>query len=209
MGAAVKRVRSGSGSRVAVGASGKRKVGSPIDKAKGYEIVWKQVSALFEAARPYGNATFVYLIGEVDDGPVKIGLSTDPIGRLRTMQTGNPRRLRVEYVLVGDMATEKLLHEFWEPFAIVSSGSEGKPNAAPGTEWFKHEARIDILPIIADAVGRQIDYLREQTTEYFYRDLEQLVRDAHADSGIVFKVRQQERFLAQGAGYYERRPSRI
>jgi hypothetical protein len=134
---------------------------SPIDKAKAYEVVWNQVGGLFDAARIFDGACFIYLIGEQDDGPFKIGFSKDPIGRLRTMQTGNPRRLRIEYVLVGDMALEKLLHELWESYAILSSASKAKPGAAPGTEWFRPEAREGILPIFADATQRQIAYLRQ------------------------------------------------
>ena len=38
-----------------VGATRKRKFASPLDKAKAYEVVWAQVSSLFEAARPFGN----------------------------------------------------------------------------------------------------------------------------------------------------------
>lgn len=69
-----------------------RRPQSPIDKAKGYEIIWPQVSQLFEAVRHFDNPSFVYLIGEAD-GPLKIGVSKDPIARLRGMQTGNPQRL--------------------------------------------------------------------------------------------------------------------
>lgn len=136
-----------------------RKHDSPLDKAKAYEVVWGQVAPIFEAARPYGNNSFVYLVGE-PDGPVKIGISKDPIARLRTMQTGNPRRLRIEYVLIGDMPTEKLLHEFWEPHAISSLASRSLPGSAPGTEWFKADARAELLPIIETAVRYQLALLR-------------------------------------------------
>jgi hypothetical protein len=82
---------------------------SPLDKAAGHEVAWRRVSDVFDAARQIRNCKFVYFIGEDDDGPVKIGVAKDPISRLRAMQTGNPRRLRVEHVLVGDMDVEKLL----------------------------------------------------------------------------------------------------
>lgn len=180
---------------------------SPIDKAKAYEVVWNQVSGLFDASRNYVDSCFVYIIGEEDDGPLKIGYSKDPIARLRTMQTGNPRRLRIEYALVGDMRLEKLLHELWEPFAIISSRSAGKPNAAPGTEWFTPMARETLLPILADAAHRQSERLR--TPAAGFDELEQIVRDAHADSGFIARGRDEVRLLAQGAGYVVQRPSRI
>jgi hypothetical protein len=109
MGASVKSAKSGN--KVPVGAGSKRQFPSPLDKAKGYEVVWQQVSPVFESARGVGGISFVYFIGESDDGSLKIGTSKDPISRLRGMQTGNPRRLRIEHVLVGSSHLEKLLHE--------------------------------------------------------------------------------------------------
>lgn len=184
-----------------------RKPSSPLDKAKAYEVAWQQVSGLFDAARPYADACFIYLIGEADDGPIKIGHSQDPVSRLRTMQTGNPRRLRIEHVLVGDMGLEKLLHEFWEPHAIISNAKIGKPGAAPGTEWFKPEAREPLLPIIVDAAARQTALML--TREATFPALEQAVRDAHAESGFVARGRDEVRLLAHAAGYSVNRPSRI
>jgi hypothetical protein len=177
---------------------------SPLDKAKAHEVVWSEVAPLFEAARPWLDASFVYVIGEPDDGPLKIGFSKDPIGRLRSMQTGNPRRLRIEHVLVGAMATEKLLHQFWEPHAILSAGSKG----LPGSEWFKPEARKRFRPIIEDAVGFQIELLEsgEQTS---FAELEDVVRDAHRRNGFIPHVVAPTIQLAQGAGYVVSRRQRI
>jgi hypothetical protein len=152
----------------------------------------------------------VYFIGETDDGPLKIGVSKDPISRLRGMQTGNPRRLRLEWVLLGGLAIEKLLHEFWEPFAVLSARSVGKVGAAPGTEWFNPEVRNELVPIIAAAVEQQLLYLQEATTTYAEDDLERIIRDAHADSGFVAQGRDEVRLLAHTAGYViASRPSRI
>lgn len=203
----VQRVKSGS--KVPVGASRKRKVASPIDKAKGYEVVWAQVSALFEAARPFGDMSYVYFIGESDDGPVKIGVSRDPVARLRGMQTGNPRRLRIEYVLVGDAHIEKLLHEMWEAHAIFSARNAGKVESAPGTEWFKPEARALLLPIIATAVPAQIERLSEGgsvTSE----EMESIIRQAHGAHDFVAHRRDEVRMLGSDGGtFVASRPSRI
>jgi hypothetical protein len=187
---------------------------SPIDKAKGYELIWSQVAPLFEATRQVVNASFVYVIGEADDGPLKIGKATDPIIRLRSMQTGNPRRLRLEYVLVGDIALEKLLHDYWETFAILSARGEanrgkGNPNAHPGTEWFKPEARDTLLPIIADAANRQVELLSSGEQHIQIADLEQAVRDAHAESDFVPRIRDEVTLHGAVVGTVTQRPSRI
>jgi hypothetical protein len=149
---------------VPVGASRNARAKSPLDKAKGYEVVWKQVAPLFRrGARPTATPRSSTSSAKADDGPIKIGVSKDPISRLRTMQTGNPRRLRIEYVLMGDTNIERLLHELWEPFAIFSARTAGKPDAAPGTEWFTPDTRKALLPIVRDRQhrsGRQAEGVR-------------------------------------------------
>src|SRR2546423_1912720 len=110
---------------------------SPIDKAHPREVIWANVSEIFETSRGIKGCCFVYAIGEDGDGPVKIGKAKDPIKRLRTMQTGNPRRLRIEAAIVGDRHIEKLLQEIWEAHAIRSIRQETKKDAPPGTEWFE------------------------------------------------------------------------
>lgn len=197
--AAVKPIRSRN--VVPIGASQPRKVASPIDKAKGYEIVWEQVSGIFSATRGIQNPSFVYLIGEAD-GPLKIGVSKDPIARLRGMQTGNPRRLRIEYAVVGHQSLEKLLHEFWEHYAICSPAKTRNPDAAPGTEWFRAEIREQLTPIIETAVEQQIATLMSTAGPEVSGDgMEQIVRDAHVAHGFIATGRDTVRVLAPGAGY--------
>lgn len=54
------------------------------------------------------NSRCVYVISEGPDGPIKIGKSADPEARLRTLQTGNPRQLRMIYAcrFESEMADE-------------------------------------------------------------------------------------------------------
>lgn len=208
MGAPVKPLPKGAKRPLNGGRSRTYKVKSPLDKAKGYEVIWSQVAGVFEAMRPYEGAVFVYVIGEPDDGMLKIGVSKDPISRLRTMQTGNPRRLRLEYVLAGSMILEKLMHELWESHAIVSVRNQGKDNVAPGTEWFNPEARETLLPIIADAAQRQVDFLAQHSGDVRSEDLERLIREAHADSGRVIHKRDEVRLFGV-LGTVVERPSRI
>ena len=48
----------------------------------------------------------------ISDGPdyFKIGVSNDPQNRLSTLQTGNPRQLRIETVIENKPDLEKKLH---------------------------------------------------------------------------------------------------
>ena len=208
MGSAVK-IHTRSGGPVPVGARRARKPKSPIDKAKGYEVVWQQVSDLFDAVRPIQGASFVYFVGEEDDGPVKIGVAKDPISRLRGMQTGNPRRLRIEQVLVGHNTLEKLLHELWESFAIRSAAARRRPDGAPGTEWFRAGIRAELLPIIASAADAQAAHINESTGNLDAETTERIVRDAHIAHGFVAEGRDHVRRLAHAAGYVVSRPSRL
>jgi hypothetical protein len=61
------------------------------------------------------QTSFLYIISEGEDGPVKIGRSRNPGARLCELQTGNARFLRVAacYELTHDEAcdAERSLHE--------------------------------------------------------------------------------------------------
>lgn len=198
------------GGRVPIRAKRVPKFASPLDRAKGYEVAWQQVAPLFEAAREIEDVSFVYFIGEDgDDGPIKIGVAKDPVSRLRGMQTGNPRRLRIEQVLIGRCHLEKLLHELWEPFVIKSVRAQRTVGAAPGTEWFRADARPQLLPIIATAAAEQVSYLLQAEGEVG-AETERIVRDAHVAHGFVAQGRDVSRTLARGAGYVvSGRPSRL
>lgn len=150
---------------------------SPLDKAKPDEVVWGQVNDLFNAARDVrlrGDKPlrFVYVMSEDDEGPVKIGVARNPIDRLRNMRTGNPRRLRLEYVLLGDETVESLLHELWEPFNL--SG-----------EWFRGECRPALFPILHDAAAQQVVYLRSDPQPVRFDDLRALAFDAHGENPLI------------------------
>lgn len=217
MAKAVKEVRTQGGRR-----KGKARLtvesNNLLDKAKGYEVVWPNVAELFKvSAARIENQSFVYAIGEEGDGAMKIGLAKDPIKRLRSMQTGNPRRLKIEHVLVGDRNVEKLLHEIWEGYAIFSNAKRGKFDVAPGTEWFEPHIRAELSPVLETAANAQIDLLlkpavfrwdeEKQETIHAcpvtYESMEDMVRLAHTEHGIPLKRREPVRLLAQGAGYVD------
>lgn len=167
-------------------------------------MVWQRIAPVFDAARRYQDASFVYVVGEDQAGPVKIGTAKNPIDRIRTMQTGNSRRLRIEYVLVGDRSVERVLHELWEPWAIVAAVKEGKIGAAPGTEWFRAEVREQLFPILDSAVELQSGALEVGTTMDV---MERLVRQAHIDHDFIAAGRDEVRLLARQGGYAIPRPS--
>lgn len=161
---------------------------SPLDRARGNEVIWQQVAPLFEAAAAYGAATFVYLICEADDGPIKIGYGKDPITRLRDMQTGNPRPLRIERVVIGGRAVEKMLHQMWLSFAVGGSA---------GTEWFRPEARPQLLPIITTAARLQVKSIRDSPAKPPLERLERFVSVAHKRAEFVVQGRDTERFYSR------------
>ena len=186
---------------------------SPLDKARAHEFQdWERVTPIFKATRSIGNPTYVYFVGEEEAGALKIGLAKDPIKRLRGLQTGNPRRLAIEDVLVGNRETEALFHEMWEEFAIysVNSKHESVVGAAPGTEWFRPEIRERLMPIVADAAAAQADYFVDTDPEnYFLTDLEQIVREAHIDADHVVQGIDRVHLLGSLTGYAVSRTSRI
>lgn len=51
---------------------------------------------------------YVYLVSDGD--AYKVGYSTDPHGRLASLQTGNPRRLRLLFYVPGTPEDEAALH---------------------------------------------------------------------------------------------------
>lgn len=174
---------------------------SPLDKASAHEVVWPQVSDLFNAARTISNPSFVYLVGE-EDGPIKIGLAKDPISRIRSMQTGNPRRLKIEYAVLGDRPVERMMHDFWRPFAIPSARTRDKPDAAPGTEWFRTEARDELCAVVATAVASQVEHLNGPHPGGMVStdDLLEIVWAAHREHDIVLHRREPPRLLAASGG---------
>lgn len=178
------------------------------DKAKGTEIEWDHVALIFNLVEKFsiGETRYVYFIGEQDGGCVKIGVGKDPIARLRSMQTGNPRRLKIERVLLGDMEIEKLLHEMWEPYVVEVPGRQA--DGPLGTEWFKPEIREKLYPIVETAVDKQLEIIGDPE-RMTYNECERLVREAHGAHDHVAVKRHQKRIPAQGAGHLPDRRSRI
>ena len=93
--------------------SGVASVPSPVTEAEAVELDLRNLRR--EHGAPHAGG-YVYLIHMADTAFYKIGMSLDPEMRLRTLQTGNPHRLRIVRVsAVRDMrAAESGLHERFE-----------------------------------------------------------------------------------------------
>lgn len=55
------------------------------------------------------TTSYVYVIGEQDNGPYKVGISKNPKKRLKTLQTGHPKHLVLHAVKETDSSKAKLL----------------------------------------------------------------------------------------------------
>ena len=86
-----------------------------------------------DALRAKSNrGRLVYFI-QSDDGRVKIGFARQPSQRLKELQTGSPRRLRLVGLALGGPATERHLHRLFSDFRIAG-------------EWFHpHELVIEAI----------------------------------------------------------------
>ena len=73
--------------------------------------------------------SFVYFIGGIARGPIKIGTSACPELRLKTLQTGYPYRLAVLASFAGGEEEEEATHQL-----LVEHKLEG--------EWFRRSAEI-------------------------------------------------------------------
>lgn len=78
------------------------------------------------------EAGFVYFIGEMPDGPIKIGIGIDPEARLETLQTGNPRSLVLLGGMPGGINAERILHA-----RFMAQRLRG--------EWFERSPLLDDL----------------------------------------------------------------
>lgn len=70
----------------------------------------------YEKAKKLEDDKKVYVIGCLDKGYCKIGISTYPEQRLKEIQTGCPFKVEVLKVFKGDRNTEKELHKKYKQY---------------------------------------------------------------------------------------------
>src|SRR5262245_40857180 len=80
--------------------------------------------------RRTGALMGIYFIREDDQGPIKIGMAKDPERRLRVLQTGNHKRLRMIAIVPGGRSEEAALHRRFQDLRIEK------------TEWFQPVERL-------------------------------------------------------------------
>ncbi len=74
--------------------------------------------------------SWVYFIQSTQGGPVKIGYSTNPIGRLSTLQTAHAHPLKIIGRMAGGIAVERSLHTLFAADRVRSDGEWFRPSAA-------------------------------------------------------------------------------
>lgn len=74
------------------------------------------------------NGDALYFIQEGDCGPIKIGRG-DPASRLRTLQIGNPRELRIVGCLENVGYTEAFWHRAFEAYSMRGEAQRISDNA--------------------------------------------------------------------------------
>lgn len=88
------------------------------------------LDVLKRARQAAGQTGYVYLIAEGNHtGPVKIGYSTNPVSRLRELQTGNHRTLVLVAMRVGTLADEAALKAKYAEYNLAE-------------EWFTNGSAI-------------------------------------------------------------------
>lgn len=93
-------------------------------------------------AQPAYSVREVYLAQDGKEGPVKIGLSSDPKRRVRELRSTLGRReLRVVATVVGDASVESTLHSRFRGFAVGGPATNGVDGGV-GVEWFRPDPEI-------------------------------------------------------------------
>lgn len=100
------------------------------DHAKGPEIMRRGYG--YERKhwlRRNGDKDFIYFAEAFDANAVKIGVTKDPLGRVKDLQCGSPHELYLLLVVEGGQREEQLLHRDWAKFRIRG-------------EWFRLEDKL-------------------------------------------------------------------
>ena len=72
---------------------------------------------------------YIYFIQQGDDGPIKIGYSTDVTERIRRMRTCSPYEIYIRLVISGNLDFEKNIHKKFKKYKMRG-------------EWFQNTKEI-------------------------------------------------------------------
>ena len=167
----------------------------------GSEINWEYAALRLQGMRR-GAMPFVYFIAEPDPGYVKIGTAVDPVKRLRELQTGNPRRLRIERVIYGNAEHERVLHAYFRGWMAEGKrqATTFKPTHAKDTEWFAPEARERLLEAADRIWDCQCD-LGSENGALTVQQLHEAVGEAMTELGYELRQQDVTRLLGRTSGY--------
>lgn len=96
---------------------------------------------------PLPPQPFVYVIQGDPGGPVKVGHAQNVLGRVAELQTGNPERLNLLFVLPGSTGLERSLQARASDDRVLG-------------EWFTGSATDDLLGFVAGLALWMVDGYR-------------------------------------------------
>lgn len=106
----------------------------------------------------YRPASWIYVVQMGgDDGPVKIGFSTNPYGRLRALSAANPMPLKLLTTLRGDKIDESLLHRRFNMKVALSLDGFGPDDSLV---W-QFDVPADCEEVVAGIAGIEGDPVGE------------------------------------------------
>ena len=106
------------------------------------------------------DRVYIYVIGR-EEGPVKVGISTKPWGRLPTIQTGCPLKIELLFVRQANDRDHALYHERY-----IHLDFEEKRLAG---EWFNIEAE-DVIEQIESAFDMETFFQIKERLEKKWRE---------------------------------------
>lgn len=175
--------------------------GNLLSNAHGSEIDWEHAAPILRLQQ-LGQIPFVYFVREQPEGAIKIGAATHPIRRLRELQVGNPRRLKIERLVFGDVTAERLIQTYLAEFAIG-----GKPRAstfkaphAPPTEWFESTAYDRIMRAAGEILLAQ-RMLELRPEGHTVGELCAAIHETMQGLGYTLRRQDEARLLGRGGGY--------
>lgn len=92
--------------------------------------------------------SYVYVVQGQPGTPIKIGVARDPLARLRGLQTGNPSRLRLRFVVPGGYRLEADFHRRLRDAAGIG-------------EWFSGPEAEEFLAYMEEFSVQAIDRYQE------------------------------------------------
>lgn len=102
---------------------------------------WNQLSWWYDQLGP---VSFVYVIQGDEGGPIKVGVTTDALARIASLQTGNPQELRLLHIVPGGYDLEAEFHRRLVGCKLRGEWFAG-PEVAGFLAWVKDYARRAIV----------------------------------------------------------------